>query len=138
MTKKRAKLGEHSLWCAKAGNDGQTYRKDINSWYQILVDLSRFNKAELVFWYYLDTTNDITDLLYLKAIPQTRAKDIESVKPIWYASVRKGKQLKWIKQSIILDSVCGQTTMIIFCFKSDDKLEDEGAYIDDISIIGKY
>jgi len=138
LTKKRAKSGKHSLWCAKVGNDSQTYSKDMNAWYQISVNLSRFDKAELIFWYYLDTTNDITDLLYLKAIPQTRAKGIESAKPIWYASVRKDKQLKWIKQRVFLNSVCKQTVVIRFCFKSDDRLENEGAYIDDIKIIGKY
>jgi len=138
LTKKRAKSGKRSLWCAKVGNDGQTYKKDMNAWYHISVDLSRFDKAELVFWYYLDTTNDITDLLYLKAVPQAKAKKVDDVKPIWYAPVRKDKRLRWVKQRVLLDSVCGQTAIIRFCFKSDDKFEDEGAYIDDISIIGKY
>ena len=138
LTKKRAESGEHSLWCAEAGNNGQTYSKDMNAWYQILVNLSRFENAELVFWYYLDTTNDIEDLLYIKVIPQTKVQDIESIKPIWYAPIRKDKQLNWIKQSIPLNSVCGQTAVIMFYFKSDDKLEDEGAYIDDISIFGNY
>ena len=141
LTKNRAKSGKHSLWCAKAGNDGQTYSKDMNVWYQISVNLSRFDKAEIVFWYYLDTTNDITDRLYLKGFNQTNVElkqDIERSKPIWYASVRKEKQLEWIKQHVSLDSICGQPAVIMICFKSDEVLEDEGAYIDDILIFGKW
>jgi len=141
LTNEKAKSGKNSLWCAQVGNKDKNYSKDMNVWYKISVDLSKFNKAELDFWYYLNTTKDITDRFYIKVLNRKDSeleRYIEQTKPIWFASVKKEKQLKWNNQRIVLNKFCGQSAIIMFFFQSDDKLEGQGAFLDDISVIGKY
>ena len=137
---KRTKHGKFSLWCAGMGGQSGTYDKNMNAWYELQVDLSHYSKANLSFWYYLDTTNDIADQFALRIAPRNKVKikDYTGFRSLWKAPLNKNKSPAWIKQTINLNSFCSKPVVIRFSFDSDDKIEDEGAYIDSIVIMGKY
>jgi len=139
-SRRRAQNGKFSLWCAGAGGQSGAYDKNMNSWYELQIDLSHYRKASLSFWYYLDTTNDIADQFSVRIAPRdkVRAKDYTGFIRLWKALANKDKTPDWIKQTINLNSFCGKPAVIRFSFDSDDQIEDEGAYIDSIVIVGKY
>ena len=150
-TQKRVKKGKFSLWCAGAGDPKSQYDKDMNAWYEIAIDLSYYTQAKLSFWYYLDTTNDVTDQFSVRVGPKdkTSKKDYAGFTTVWEApmkksirksdsSVTEGNTHEWRQQNIPLHTFAGKSIVIRICFDSDGLIHDEGAYIDDIVVIGKY
>jgi len=139
-SRRRTQNGKFSLWCAGMGGQSNTYDKNMSAWYELQIDLSHYKKASLSFWYYLDTTKDIADQFAVRIAPKdkVKAKDYTGFISLWKALVNKDKTPHWIKQTINLNSFCGKPAVIRFSFDSDDRIEDEGAYIDNITIMGKY
>ena len=136
-TSQRLHEGKYSLWCAATGNTSRQYAKNMNSWFEIPVDLSYYAQGNLTFWYYLDTTQDVTDQFMLSV----RDSGAEREKPFavfWKPLLELNQQPKWTKQVISLDAHAGKAIVLRFYFISDDKFEDEGVYIDSIKITGKY
>jgi len=141
----RYKTGKFSLWCAGMSNqeeaiDRKQYGKNMSAWHEIPLDLSYYRQAKISFWYYLDTTNDITDRLSIKVALRDKAnkKDHTGFTTIWETPVKKNGIPDWIQQNLILNDFAGKPVIIRICFDSDGIIQDEGAYIDDIVITGKY
>ena len=136
----KTKDGKFSLWCAGAGGQSGVYDKNMNAWYELQLNLSHYSKANLSFWYYLDTTNDIADQFSVRIAPKDKveAKDYTGFRSLWKAPFNKNRKPNWIKQTINLNSFCGKPVVIRFSFDSDDRIEDEGAYVDGVVIMGKY
>ena len=136
----RTKSGEFSLWCSSEGNSKENYDSDMQAWYEIEADLSGYRQAKLSLWYYLDTTNDISDQFTLRAAPNTKAKpnSHEGFRIIWIAPVSKEKPAGWVQTTVAFDEMVGQPIVLRLCFDSDGELQDEGVYIDDLQIICKY
>ena len=145
LSQKRYKTGKSSLWCAgmsnqKEATDREKYNKNMSAWYEIPLDLSYYRQAKISFWYYLDTHNDITDRLSVRVALKDKAskKDYTGFTTIWEAPVKKNDTPAWIQQNLILNDFAGKPVVIRICFDSDSVIQDEGAYIDDIVITGKY
>ncbi|MFQ6041532.1 MAG: triple tyrosine motif-containing protein [Candidatus Poribacteria bacterium] len=145
FSKKRHKTGKSSLWCAgatggKRATNRERYNKNMSAWYEISLDLSYYGQAKISFWYYLKTNNDITDRLSVRVAPKGKAskKDYTGFTTIWEAPVKKNETPAWIQQNLVLNDFTGKPVVIRICFDSDSVIQDEGAYIDDIVITGKY
>ncbi|MBM3237901.1 hypothetical protein FJZ31_16555, partial [Candidatus Poribacteria bacterium] len=145
LSQKRYKTGKSSLWCAGMSNENEAtnreqYRKNMSAWYEIPIDLSYYRQAKISFWYYLDTRNDITDRLSVRVALKDKAskKDYTGFTTIWEAPVKKNGTPAWMQQNLILNDFAGKPVVIRICFDSDDVIQNEGAYIDDIVITGKY
>jgi len=145
LSQKRSKTGKFSLWCASMRNQKEStnreqYSKNMTAWYEMPVDFSYYRQAKISFWYYLDTTNDITDRLSVRVAPKDKAsrKDYTGFTTVWEAPVKKNGVPTWTQQNLVLNNFAGKPVVIRICFDSDSVLQDEGAYIDGIVITGKY
>jgi len=145
LSQKRYKTGKSSLWCAGMNNEKEAtnreqYAKNMSAWYEIPLDLSYYRQAKISFWYYLDTKSDITDRLSVRVALKDKAskKDYTGFTTIWEAPVKKNETPAWMQQNLILNDFAGKPVVIRICFDSDSVIQDEGAYIDDIVITGKY
>ncbi|MCH8290793.1 hypothetical protein IH992_06815 [Candidatus Poribacteria bacterium] len=139
-SKVRVKSGQFSLWCSGQGDQTKNYDKNMQAWYEIKVDLSYYSHSTLTLWYYLDTTNDILDQFILRAAPLARAtpNSHNGFKVLWVAPPLEGQSSIWVKATVPLDKMIGQSAVLRLCFDSDRDQQDEGVYIDGLQIMCKY
>jgi hypothetical protein len=139
-SKVRVKSGQFSLWCSGQGDKTKNYDKNMQAWYEIKVDLSYYSHSTLTLWYYLDTTNDISDRFILRAAPLAGAtpNSHDGFKVLWVAPPLEEQSSIWVKATIPLDKMIGQSAVLRLCFDSDNDQQDEGVYIDGLQIMCKY
>jgi len=131
--------GSYSAFCARGGaagvNPPDNYPNNMNTWMVYgPFSLAGATDAELNFWYWLDTQKDHD---YLKCMASIDGNN-------YSGQQYSGNSLGWGSRSFDLTDVynlgnlCGESQVwIAFGFSSDESINDEGAFIDDV-VLRKY
>jgi clostripain len=135
----RSYTGSYSAFCAKGGSAGvdppANYPNNMDTWMEYgPFSLADATDAKVDFWFWLDSESSYDYFGYMASIDGTN----------FYGTGWSGYSDGWIAESFDLTTVptlgnlCGESQVwIVFTFDSDDTVNYDGAFIDDV-VLQKY